>query len=150
AGARGTLQITYDNSESNPRNRSRPPRRVIWGPRSSDEMGTVWLKVLPVRAADAAILLRDAAARAFQADLPAAELRVQAEPTDGVVHNVLGTRYLKAGRLPDAVAQFEAALRLQPGEAEAHSNLGSALQLQGRIDAAMPHLREAIRLAPAS
>ena len=150
AGTKLTMQITYDNSADNPRNPSRPPTHVIWGPRSTDEMGAVWLKVTPVRAADAASLTRDAASRAFQADLRAAELRVQLQPGDAVVHNVLGTRYLQAGRLADAATQFREALRLEPDEAEAHSNLGSALQLQGRTNEAMPHLRTAIRLAPGS
>jgi hypothetical protein len=35
------LTATYDNSASNPRNPSRPPRQVSWGEQSFDEMGLV-------------------------------------------------------------------------------------------------------------
>jgi len=41
------MRITYDNSDSNPRNPNHPPKRVRTGPRSEDEMGHVWLQVLP-------------------------------------------------------------------------------------------------------
>jgi tetratricopeptide (TPR) repeat protein len=145
-----TMQITYDNSADNPRNPSRPPRRVLWGPRSSDEMGVVWLKVVPVQAADAAILIRDAAVRALQADIRAAAMRVSADPADWVARGVLGARYLQAARPKEAVAELDEALRLRPDDADAHSNLGTALQLLGRTGEAMRHLREATRLAPAN
>jgi hypothetical protein len=59
---RGTLlsmRYTYDNSADNIRNPNRPPRRVIYGPRSSDEMADLWLQVVPRNAADAAVLEQD-------------------------------------------------------------------------------------------
>ena len=59
---RGTLlsmRYTYDNSAENIRNPNRPPRRVIYGPRSSDEMADLWLQVMPRNAADAAVLEQD-------------------------------------------------------------------------------------------
>ena len=59
---RGTLlsmRYTYDNSADNIRNPNRPPRRVVYGPRSSDEMADLWLQVVPRNAADAAALEQD-------------------------------------------------------------------------------------------
>src|SRR5260370_39710727 len=41
------MRITYDNSSANPRNPSSPAIRVRGGNRSIDEMGHVWLQVLP-------------------------------------------------------------------------------------------------------
>lgn len=43
---RGTViraEWTFDNSADNPRNPSRPPRRVLSGENSTDEMGGVWI-----------------------------------------------------------------------------------------------------------
>ncbi|HEY6506771.1 MAG TPA: hypothetical protein VIY56_02085, partial [Vicinamibacterales bacterium] len=49
---RGTtvrMRFTYDNSAANPHNRNRPPQRVRWGANSTDEMGALWLEVVPRR-----------------------------------------------------------------------------------------------------
>ena len=45
-----SMRFTYDNSAANPRNPQRPPQRVKWGPQSTDEMGALWLEVVPRRA----------------------------------------------------------------------------------------------------
>lgn len=45
-------RIRYDNSADNPRNPSSPPKRVVWGRSSVDEMGTVILSALPVTESD--------------------------------------------------------------------------------------------------
>ena len=50
------VEITYDNSDGNPRQRSKPPRRVTWGPRLSDEVGGIELLIAVAPAADAAAL----------------------------------------------------------------------------------------------
>ena len=42
-----TMRYTYDNSAENARNPNRPPRLVVAGNRSSDEMADLWLQVLP-------------------------------------------------------------------------------------------------------
>ena len=52
------------------------------------------------------------------------------------------------GRLPDAVAQFEAAVRFHPDSALAHYNLGNALNTAGRIPEAIAQYEEALRLDP--
>ena len=38
-GGRIDLKAIWDNSADNPRNPNRPPRRVTWGERTTDEMG---------------------------------------------------------------------------------------------------------------
>jgi len=54
------------------------------------------------------------------------------------------------GRLAEAIAHYEAALRIRPGYAEAHNNLGMALaQSPGRLADALAHCEEAVRLKPA-
>ena len=142
------MRITYDNSAANRNNPAKVPTRVRWGPLSTDEMGALWLEVVPRRAGDVALLTRDYYARALLADVAAAELRLKGDSSSAVARNALATKYLQAGRTDEAVTQLEQALRLQPADAEAHSNLGTALQQQGQIGAAMQHLREAVRLAP--
>ncbi len=42
------MRYVYDNSTGNPRNPHTPPVRVKAGNRSEDEMGHLWLQVLPV------------------------------------------------------------------------------------------------------
>ena len=142
------MRFTYDNSAGNPNNRHRPPQRVAWGPLSTDEMGALWLEVVPRRNEDVSVLAADYARRALHADIASAELQVQHRPTDAAAHDSLALKYLQAGRVPDAQREVEQALRLSPKDAEARSNLGTILQAQGRVAEAMTHLREAARLNP--
>lgn len=58
-GTRLETELTYDNSATNPHNPTSPPVRVKWGPRSTDEMGSVTLHVVAAREEDTAAL-RDA------------------------------------------------------------------------------------------
>jgi hypothetical protein len=48
AGTDVVMEFTYDNSGDNPRNPSHPPRRVTWGPSSTDEMAGLHIAVVPV------------------------------------------------------------------------------------------------------
>ena len=147
-GTRLAMRFTYDNSSANPNSRTRPPQRVRSGPRSTDEMAQLWLEVVPRRAEDAAILDADFTRRSLLGQIAFAEMNVRLEPGVAAAYNLLATKYLQAGRLPDALAQFEAALRVDPGDAEVHSNLGTLLQAQGRLNEGMQHLRTAVTLAP--
>jgi tetratricopeptide (TPR) repeat protein len=147
---RGTtlrMRFTYDNSETNPRS-PRPARRVTWGQNSTDEMGALWVEVIPLRGEDASVLTRDYYQRALLTDIASAELQVRNSPRDAAAHNRLALKYVQAGRIPDAQARLHDALRLDPNDAEAHSNLGTVLQMQGRLTEATPHLATALKLKP--
>jgi tetratricopeptide (TPR) repeat protein len=147
-GTRLSMRFTYDNSVANPNNRFHPPQRVRSGPRSTDEMGQLWIEVVPRRAEDAAILDADFTRRAVLANIASAELNVRSDPRSAAARNQLATTYLQARRMADALAQLEEALRLDPRDAEVQSNLGVVLQAQGRIAEGTEHLRSAVRLAP--
>lgn len=51
-----TAEVTWDNTEANPRNPTSPPVRVRWGEGSTDEMGAVTLRVVAADEADTAKL----------------------------------------------------------------------------------------------
>jgi Flp pilus assembly protein TadD len=135
------MRISYDNSDSNPRNLNHPSKRVRAGPRSEDEMGHVWLQVLPEKEAaeDPRIGLQEAVMRR----------RLEKYPGDFVAHCNLGALYVTREKYSEARANFEQALRTQPSSATARNGLGAALLGQGRVDDAMRELQEALRIDPA-
>src|SRR5688572_2030067 len=92
------MRFTYDNSETNRNNGNRPPRAVKWGPLSTDEMGALWLEVVPRRSEDVAILTQDYFRRALRTDIAGAEMQTRANPRDPAAHNLLAMKYVQAGR----------------------------------------------------
>ncbi len=134
------MRITYDNSEANPRNPNHPPKRVRTGPRSEDEMGHVWLQVLPKKESgeDPRVDLQEAVMRR----------RLEKYPDDFVAHCNLGALYTTRGKFGEAVSHFEQALRAKPGSATARNGLGAGLLAEGRADDAIRELREALRMDP--
>ncbi len=71
-------------------------------------------------------------------------------PGSARVHNNLGQALTQLpGRLLDAIAELQTALRIDPNYAAAHSNLGSALaQLPGRLPDAIAEFQAALRIDP--
>jgi tetratricopeptide (TPR) repeat protein len=143
-----TMRYKYDNSAENPRNPRNPPVRVAYGPQSSDEMGDLWIQLLPSTISDAAVLARAYRELELRKNVASAELMVARHPREAKWLNVLGARYLEAGRIQEGEARLEDAVRLMPGHVEAHHNLGLARRQQGRLVDAIAHLRRAAALAP--
>jgi tetratricopeptide (TPR) repeat protein len=147
---RGTIvrmRYTYDNSEANPRNPTNPPRRVKYGGQSTDEMGNLWMQVVPAPR-DLAALREDYARKSAQREIDGYERLAREQPSQGGIRRALGAAYLRANRVPDAVRTLEEAIRLSPRDATAHYNLAHALAASGRADEAIGHFREAARLQP--
>ena len=63
-------------------------------------------------------------------------------------HYNLGVALQDRGRLAEAAASYERALKHRPNHVEAHSNLGNTLQAQGKPEQAMACYRRAIALQP--
>jgi len=148
AGTMISMRYTYDNSDANRNNPHHPAVPVIWGPQSSDEMGTLGLQVLPRSPADLAVLEQSIAARRALENVAGAELWVKHDPENAANQMELGASYVRIGRFADAVPHLERALVLAPSLANAHNYLGGALLALGRPDEALAHFRRAATLAP--
>lgn len=148
AGA--TLEMTYafDNSERNPRNPSRPPERVTWGWRSSDEMGDVWIQVLTRTEVDRRTLAEAARLKMTQEDAIGAEVLVARDPNHVNLRNDAALIYRELGRPERALVHFAAVTSLQPRSPAAHYNEGVTLEALGREADAVARYAEALRLDP--
>ncbi len=62
--------------------------------------------------------------------------------------NDLGIQLRGAGRVEEAIGEYEQALHLNPDFADAHINLGIALMHAGRTQEAIGHYEQAVRIRP--
>ena len=69
-------------------------------------------------------------------------------PSAWVAHNNLGLALAQAGRIQEAIAHYEQALRINPSCAEAHYNLGNVFFQEGKINDAIGHYEQALRIKP--
>jgi protein O-mannosyl-transferase len=70
-------------------------------------------------------------------------------PDDALAHLNLGNALLEIpGRVPDAISEYQKALRIYPNYAEAHNNLGAILLQSGRTTEAVAEYQAAVRLDP--
>jgi Flp pilus assembly protein TadD/mono/diheme cytochrome c family protein len=148
------MRYTYDNSAANVRNPNDPPIRVRAGNRSVDEMGHLWLQVLPVpsqgtkEAEDPRALLEKAwmenrlrkdpkdrtalynlaAVEMIEGDFPSAARLLQgvvdADPDDALARTALAAALDQSGDWQRAKAEYEKALAIDPQDANARFDLG--------------------------
>lgn len=141
-GTQVAMRITYDNSAENPRNPNDPPKRVMTGNRSEDEMGHVWLQVLPranrTSGNDVRLPLQEAVMRR----------RLEKYPGDFLAHYNLGALLQSAGKLDQAIGSYKDALLIEPANVTARNGLASALLMQDRVPEAIQELRAALRADP--
>jgi Flp pilus assembly protein TadD/mono/diheme cytochrome c family protein len=147
---RGTMlsmRYTYDNSADNARNSSHPPRHVVWGQNTSDEMGDLWVQMVAAPA-DLALLANDVAKKTRVEDLAAYTKVLAQDPANPLRHDLVGMLALQAGETERAVGHFRDSLRLDPRSAPTRYNLGIALSLERKYDEAIVEFREALRVDP--
>ena len=166
-----SIRYHYDNSENNRRNPNHPPKRIRAGNQSTDEMGHLWLQVLP-RGGDRRRELQEAVLRhrlekypddfstnlnlgalmLARLDAQGAESRLQAavrlQPGRTDARNMLGLSLDRLGRLGEAIAQFQAALRLEPDSARVRFNLANALARAGNLDEAIWQMQQVAAANP--
>ena len=172
---RGTIismRYHYDNSAGNPRNPNHPPRRVQGGNMAMDEMGHLWLQVLPLGPGDRRRELEEALMRhrleKHPSDVQARvmlgalmlsrldpagavtilEEAVQMDPKQSRAHNLLGAALTTMGRLPEASAQFRAALEIEPSYTNARYNLAKTLAKTGQLNEAFGEFQQVLSAVP--
>ena len=147
-GSTISMRYTYDNSEGNPRNTSRPPRHVVWGQNTSDEMGDLWVQVVPVAESDLALLAGDIGKKTRGEDLAAYTKVLSADSKNPLRHDIVAMLSLQAGDPESAVRHYRDSLALNSESAPTHYNLGIALSLERKFDEAMAEFRDALRVDP--
>ena len=147
-GTRLSMEYTYDNSPENIRNPEVPPRRVLWGQRSKDEMGDLWFQLLTKTERDRERLNGEIATKMVAEDIIGYETMLTVTPGDYELHDDVALLYLGSGRPADAVRHFEASVKARPDSAAARYNLGTALAVGGQLDRAVLEYERAIALNP--
>ena len=142
------MLYNYDNSDANPRNPDRPPRHVVFGQNSSDEMGDLWLQVVTATEADRVALFNDIRPKTLREDANGYEALVKANPDNAGYHNDLAFVSALLGRVDAAVEHYDAAARLKPDWAAANYNVATLLATRGRYQEALPYFRKAVALRP--
>jgi len=167
-----SMRYHYDNSAANLRNPNHPPKRVEAGNQATDEMGHLWLQVLPAGSGDRRLEFEQALLthrlEKYPNDyaallhlgtvmlsrmnpggaLPMLERAIRSEPRSAEAHNFLGSALTALGRTQDAIAQFRVALSLRPEYSNARLNLGNALLKAGRADEAIAEYRSILEKNP--
>jgi len=147
-GTRLSMRYTYDNSSSNVRNPHQPPARVVWGQNTTDEMGDLWIQVVPRTAGTLTLLTQDVRRKARAEDLAAYTRLLDADPDNPLRHDAVAALYLDDGQFDQAVVHFRRSLALNPAPASTHYNLGYALSVRGRQAEAAAEFSEALRIDP--
>ncbi len=136
------MRYTYDNCAGNAHNPNSPPIRVHSGNRSVDEMGHMWLQVLPRPAkgdkADGRMALQNAWM----------ENRLHKDPHDDVALYNLASLSMMQGEGARAVDLYRRALERRPGDVRTMTSIGSALEASGDWQAAREQYRAAIAKDP--
>ncbi len=167
-----SMRFHYDNSDANLRNPNHPARRVRGGNQATDEMGHLWLQVLPRGSGDRRMELQEALMRhrleKYPEDFSAhfnlgalelargntaeatAHLRaaVEARPDQPVALNTLGAALLTAGDAGDATGMFERALGVNAQYTNARYNLANALAEQQQWEQAAAQFRQVLSESP--
>ena len=148
AGTTLTSQYVYDNSAGNRKNPDRPPKRVLWGNKTSDEMGDLWIQFLTRSERDFEHVSADVERKMVADDILGYETRIRVTPNYVALRNDLALLYLQSGRPDRAMVHFDWVVTLQPESPAAHVNLAAALEEVGRTAEAIAQYREAVRLDP--
>lgn len=166
-----SMRIDYDNSAQNPRNPNHPPKRVRAGNQSTDEMGHVWLQLLPRTRGDRqeieeAVVRRrlEKYPRDFSAHLNMGALLLSKLDAQGAVvmlrqailidnsrpeaHDMLGSALESLGRFAEAIEQYRIALAADPQYWDARYNLAKALAKSGELSGALENFKQVIAAYP--
>lgn len=133
------MRYTYDNSTANPHNPNSPPIRVKAGNRSADEMGHLWLQVLP-RVAPTIGDLRAPLLRAWM------EHRLAKDPRDPIALFNVASLEMSDGKFERAADLYRKTLEGRPEDVRTVTALASAVNKAGDWKQALALLHKAIKM----
>lgn len=147
-GTKVVMRITFDNSEDNVRNPNHPPERVVFGPKTSNEMADLVLRVVVPSAADMNTLNQQSFVRGLKHQLEGAKTQLSVNPDDAGAYYRMGLSLASLGDKKKALACFQKAAELDPEDVRVHNNLGVLLHEGGNTSAAQGWFRRALKIRP--
>ena len=148
AGTTLEMRYVYDNSSANPNNPNRPPKEVLFGPQSSDEMAELWFQLKLANQQDAAHLAHDYNQKNLKLFVSYNEFRLNRDPHNAEARTELGFTQWTEGRLEEAMKSFQTAIIDAPKYDQPHYYLGVIYRTQNQLAAARDEFETAIRLNP--
>ena len=173
AGTAIRMEYSYDNTSANIRNPHNPPRRVVGGNETTDEMGTLLIETLTrsdedlLQLTEAMFLhlleksprrvgpqLRLGMLYHYRGDYDRAlsyyQRVLRLAPDNASAERGAGLAYFRKNDTGAAIRHFQNALHLAPGFTEARANLAEALMQGGRVGEAIRHFETALEFDDAS
>lgn len=147
-GTKVTMEWTFDNSTNNPRNPHHPPRRVIYGSDTTDEMAEMWLQVVMKSQADHATLMQHLQPRVVRDALLANQALIRRDPGNARAHAEIGSVLTMSGQAAEALTFLRRAIELDPNYDESHYFLGLALRIGKQLEESAREFETALRLNP--
>jgi mono/diheme cytochrome c family protein len=148
-GTRLQMRFEYDNSARNPMNPSTPPKRVLYGDTSSDEMGELILQVRVHDRADHDRLRDDYTRNWLWPDaVERLENILKLHPEDAPAHVELANLFFTANRRADGAKHLNAAFKIDPACGSAHYALAHLLMQQGNYPNAADRYRKCLEADP--
>jgi len=148
AGTTLRMRFSFDNSAEDPRNPSHPPKRVVFGANTTDEMAELWLQVLPANNADYAKLDRDYRYKSLADIVKRSELALANNPLDSIALIELGKAKLVTGERAEAARYFQRAQRAKPDFDEPKYYLGVLLLEANKPNQAAKQFEAAVAANP--
>ena len=147
-GTKVFMEYTFDNSANNPRNPNQPPKTVIYGSQTTDEMAELWLQIVMKNQTDLEAMNKALIPRLLKEVILSSEALLRRNPNDSRAQSELGFSLLMSGRRDEALRHLTTAIRLDPNFDEPHYFVGVAYRGLNRLDEARQEFETTLRINP--
>ena len=142
------MDYTYDNSTGNLANPHSPPKKVTYGPESSDEMAELWFQFILNSLEDRKKFKEKVRLKNKQVLIQFGQSNLGSETNDPDLLLITAQAHLAAGDQQAAFRTFSRVVRLDPKRFDAWFNMGTMLRSSGQDDAAKQAFGNVIRIDP--
>ena len=142
------MDYTYDNSTENLANPHSPPKKVTYGPESSDEMAELWFQFILNSLEDRKKIKETVRLKNKQVLIQFGQSALGSETNDPDLLLITAQAHLATGDQQAAFRAFSRVVRLDPKRFNAWFNMGTMLRSSGQDDAAKQAFGNVIRIDP--
>jgi hypothetical protein len=147
-GTKVIMEWTFDNSTNNLRNPHSPPRQVVYGSDTTDEMAEMWLQVVMKSQADYTKLMEAVQPRIARDMFLGNMAIIRRNPNNARAHSEIGVVLTMSGQPAEAMTYLRRSIELDPNYDESHYFLGLALRMSKQYEESAREFETALRLNP--